>query len=82
LRPDQARTLREGAVFLRGLEHAVRVSTGRSDSEVPLSGPRGEAFARLARRWLPHSLAGRPLPEALDSVTRAVRSVFDEIFRV
>jgi glutamate-ammonia-ligase adenylyltransferase len=82
LRPDQARTLREGAVFLRGLEHAVRVSTGRSDSEVPLSGPRGEAFARLARRWLPHSLAGRPLPEALDSVTRAVRGVFDEIFRV
>jgi hypothetical protein len=49
---------------------------------VPLAGPRGQAFARLAGRWLPHSLASRPLPEALDSVTRAVRGVFDEIFRV
>lgn len=81
LRADQARTLREGAVFLRGLEHAVRVSTGRSDSELPLSGPRAEAFTRLASRWLPHSLANLPIDDALDRVTGAVRGVFDEIFR-
>jgi glutamate-ammonia-ligase adenylyltransferase len=81
LRADQARILREGAVFLRAVEHALRVSTGRADGELPLAGPRGEAFARLAERWLPDSLRGRPIADSLHSVTRGVRAVFQEIFR-
>lgn len=80
LRPEQAQVLREAAVLLRALEHALRVSTGRSDSELPLSGPQAESFARLAERWLPQALRDRPIPETLESVTARVRRVFHEIF--
>ena len=80
LRPDQVQTLREGAIFLRGLEHALRVSTGRSDSELPLAGPQADAFVALAERWLPQALRGRPLAETLEEVTSRVRAVFHEIF--
>ena len=80
LRPDQVQTLREGAMFLRGLEHALRVSTGRSDSELPLADPQAEALAGLAERWLPQALRGRPLAESLETVTSRVRDVFREIF--
>ena len=80
LRPDQVQTLREGAMFLRGLEHALRVSTGRSDSELPLADPQAEALAGLAERWLPQALRGRPLAESLEEVTSRVRDVFHEIF--
>jgi glutamate-ammonia-ligase adenylyltransferase len=80
LRSDQAQTLLEGAVFLRALEHALRVSSGRSDAEIPPPGPRSEPLQRLAARWLPPSLRDRPLHEALDTVTAGVRRVFREVF--
>ncbi len=80
LRPEQAQVLRDGAVFLRALEHALRVSTGRSDSELPLAGAQAESFARLAERWLPQALRGRPIPETLGAVTTGVRRVFHEVF--
>ncbi len=80
LRPHQAQALRDGAVFLRSLEHALRLSTGRSDSELPAPGPPADSFARLAGRWLPASLRGRPLHETLETVTSGVRRVFREIF--
>ena len=80
LRPDQTQALREGAVLLRGLEHALRVSTGRANSQLPLAGPQAEAFGRLAERWLPQAFHGRPLAESLEAVTSRVRSVFGEIF--
>ncbi len=80
LRPEQAQVLREAAVFLRALEHALRVSAGRSDSELPASGPQAESFARLAERWLPQALRARPIPETLEAVTRNVRRVFQEVF--
>ena len=80
LRPDQVQTLREGAIFLRGLGHALRVSTGRSDSELPLAGPQADAFVALAERWLPQALRGRPLAESLETVASRVRGVFHEIF--
>ena len=80
LRPDQIQTLREGTIFLRGLGHALRVSTGRSDSELPLAGPQADAFVALAERWLLQTLGGRPIAEALEGVTSRVRGVFQEIF--
>ena len=58
----------------------LRVSTGRADSQLPLAGPQAEAFGRLAERWLPQALRGRPLAESLEAVTLRVRSVFREIF--
>jgi len=80
LRPEQAQVLREAAVFLRALEHALRVSAGRSDSELPASGPQAESFARLAERWLPQALRAQPIPETLEAVTGNVRRVFQEVF--
>ena len=82
LRPDQARVLREGAVFLRAVSHALRVSTGRSDAELPPPGPRAEPFTRLVERWFPENLRGRPIEESLESVMAAVRGVFQQVFAV
>lgn len=80
LTPEQAAVLREGAVLLRALEHALRVQSGRSDTELPLSGPSAAPLARLAARWLPEPLHGRPLSDTLPEVMERVRRVFLEVF--
>ena len=60
---------------------AASTATLRGEaSEVPLAGPQAEACGRLAQRWLPQALRGRPLAESLEAVTSRVRSVFGEIF--
>jgi len=37
-------------------------------------------MARLAERWLPQALRGRPISQTLDQVTANVRRVFQQIF--
>lgn len=76
----QAAVLRQGAVFLRALEHALRLASGRADTELPRVGSSAAAFARLARRWFPEPLRGRPLAETLEEVMAGVRRVFNEVF--
>ncbi len=49
----QADVLREGAIFLRALQHALRLETGRSDTELPSTPSAAAACSRLAERWVP-----------------------------
>lgn len=76
----QAGTLREGAVVLRAVQHALRVISGRSDTELPTGGPAAAHLARLAVRWFPESLRKRPLLETIEKVMARVRRVFLEVF--
>jgi glutamate-ammonia-ligase adenylyltransferase len=76
----QGEVLREGAIFLRALQHAMRVVSGRSDTELPQGGPAAVHLAQLAERWFPESLQGRPLPETIEDVMARVRRVFLEVF--
>jgi glutamate-ammonia-ligase adenylyltransferase len=79
--PRQAVVLREGAIFLRALQHALRLESARTDNELPLEGPAAAACTRLAERWFPESLRGRPLAEAVEEVMRGVREVFLQVFQ-
>jgi len=77
----QAAVLREGAIFLRALQHALRLESGRTDNEVPLEGPAAAACLRLAERWFPESLRGRSLAEGVEEVMRDIREVFLQVFQ-
>ena len=77
----QAAVLREGAIFLRALQHALRLESGRTDNDLPLEGPAAAACTRLAERWFPESLRGRPLGETVEEVMRGVREVFLQVFQ-
>jgi glutamate-ammonia-ligase adenylyltransferase len=79
--PRQAVVLREGAIFLRALQHALRLESGRTENELPLEGPAAAACARLAERWFPESLRGRPLRVTVEEVMRGVREVFLQVFQ-
>jgi glutamate-ammonia-ligase adenylyltransferase len=79
--PQQAAVLREGAIFLRAMQHALRLESGRTDTELPSTDAAAAACSRLAERWFPESLRGRPLGETVEEVMRRVRSVFLEVFQ-
>ena len=76
----QGEVLREGAIFLRAVQHALRLVSGRSDTELPQGGPAAVHLAQLAERWFPESLQGRSLPAAIEDVMARVRRVFLEVF--
>lgn len=81
IRREQAEVLREGAIFLRALQHALRLETGRTDTEMPAAPAAAAACLRLAERWFPARLRGRPLDETVEDVMRRVRAVFLEVFK-
>jgi [glutamine synthetase] adenylyltransferase / [glutamine synthetase]-adenylyl-L-tyrosine phosphorylase len=48
---EDSRTLTQGAAFLRSLDHAVRLVTGKPASGLPEHVGHAEAVENLARRW-------------------------------
>lgn len=48
---EDARGLTEGAAFLRSVDHAIRLVTGRAAEGLPEHVSYGEAIANLAHRW-------------------------------
>ena len=46
-----ARTLTEGAAFLRSVDHAVRLVTGKPGEGLPEHVGQAESVEALARRW-------------------------------
>ena len=49
--PEDSRALSEGAAFLRSVDHAVRLVTGRAAPGLPEHVGHAEAVESLARRW-------------------------------
>jgi len=78
-RPD-ADFLRDAATFYRALDHAVRVSTGHSEGDLPAGGWQLEALTALVRRWTPEHLHDQPLPVELAQIQTRTREFFDRLF--
>ena len=75
LSKEDARALREGAAFLRSLDHAERLVTGKAVEGLPAHVGHREAVENLVRRWglVPTSAT---LAERLKDVQREVRYVY------
>lgn len=65
VREEDARALAEGAVFLRSVDHAVRLVVGRPAGGLPEGTGQAEAVETVARRWGLIVAAGDPHPGSL-----------------
>jgi [glutamine synthetase] adenylyltransferase / [glutamine synthetase]-adenylyl-L-tyrosine phosphorylase len=73
-----AHTLAEGAAFLRAMDHAVRLVTGKALTGLPEHVGHAEGVENLARRWgLVQS--GQPLAERLRDTQQRIRLVYRHI---
>jgi [glutamine synthetase] adenylyltransferase / [glutamine synthetase]-adenylyl-L-tyrosine phosphorylase len=78
LREDDARALIEGAIFLRTLDHAIRLCTGRPAEGLPEHVGHAEAVENLAQRW-GLVKTGQTLAERLREIQQQVRYVYRRV---
>ena len=74
-----AHRLAQAARWLRAVDHALRLATGRSSPQLP-TGPRLEVVAELAGHWLGEPLSGSTLMTRLAEERHAARAVFQQVF--
>ena len=72
---EDATALAEGAAFLRSVDHALRLVTGKAASGLPEHVGHAEAVDTLARRW---GLVGNSetLAQRLHAVQQQIRYVY------
>lgn len=80
LNRDDADFLRTAAVFYRALDHGLRVSTGRSQGNLPTAPLQLEILTELVHRWTPPALHTRPLDVELADMCRRTRAMFQQVF--
>jgi glutamate-ammonia-ligase adenylyltransferase len=75
-----AETLSEGAAFLRSVDHAIRLITGKPTSGLPELHGQAEAVENLVRRWgLIKPTPAVSLGQRLREVQQQVRSVYQKL---
>lgn len=72
----RAQTLRAAALLYRGLDHAVRLVTGRAAQELP-EPALAERVLRLLAEW--RVMPGDSLEASVEAMRRNVRALYDEI---
>jgi len=72
---EDARTLAEGAAFLRSVDHAIRLVTGRTADGLPEHVGHAEAVDDLTRRWK-LAVEGQSLAECLRETQHEVRYAY------
>src|SRR5271157_96161 len=70
-----ARTLADGAAFLRSVDHAIRLATGRAADGLPEHVGHAEAVEDLAGRWR-LTVAGESLAQRLRETQQEVRYAY------
>jgi [glutamine synthetase] adenylyltransferase / [glutamine synthetase]-adenylyl-L-tyrosine phosphorylase len=75
LKPEDADILTRGAEFLRSVDHAIRLVTGRAAAGLPEHVGHADAVARLTRRWGLTS-EGETLAARLRQTQQGVRQVY------
>lgn len=78
---EDAATLASGARFLRGLDHAIRLVTGRPSRGMPEHTGDAAMVDDLARRWglVSENAGSESLPVRLREVQESVRSVYRRV---
>jgi glutamine synthetase adenylyltransferase len=72
---EDSKVLSGGANFLRSVDHAIRLVTGKASDGLPDRAGHAEAVGNLARRW--GLIAGsETLAQSLQETRRRVRDVY------
>ncbi len=75
-----AEFLLQATTYFRGLDHALRLVTGRAEVRIPAAQEQREMIAELLQRWT----GQRTSPESLDSdllvLQKQMRRVFESVF--
>ena len=79
LTPEQGDFLFRAAVFFRSLDHAVRVSSGRSADKLPSSPAEQAILSALLKRWSVIQPAAQPLRSLADHVRHETRALYRRI---
>ena len=73
--------LRDAATFYRAVDHGLRLSTGKSQGDLPKSSVQSETLLELVRKWTPHYLHDQPLELELAQIQERTNAFFRELFR-
>ena len=79
LSEEQARFLEEAAIFLRAVDHAVRVVTGRAAGDIPAAAGAQESVRELVSRWSSLVRTGQPFSAIVEHVKRRTRTIYREV---
>lgn len=77
---DDRQLLARGALFLRAVDHSIRLATGRPASTLPSHGTRLERVAAVLGRVLGEAVSPGELPLRLEQTCQEVRSVYRKVF--
>ena len=80
LTPEQASFLSRAAVFYRGLDHAVRITTGSSGGTIPGGRALQDDISELLVRWGAIRPTSQPLEAIVEKTRRETRQLFEMIF--
>jgi glutamate-ammonia-ligase adenylyltransferase len=80
LEPSDAEFLRGAATFYRAVDHGLRVSTGRTEGDLPVAPAQLENLTDLVSRWTPDYLHDQPLDVELAQIQGQTREFFSRLF--
>lgn len=75
-----AQFLQDAAIFYRSVDHALRLSSGHAEGNLPSAPMQLQILTGLVSRWTPDHLHDQPLPEELAQIQRRTREFFDRLF--
>lgn len=78
-RPD-ARFLLDAATFYRAVDHALRLSSGQAEGQLPAAQLQLRVITELVGRWTPEHLHDQPLPDELAQIQARTRELFSRLF--
>jgi len=75
-----AQFLNDAAIFYRSIDHALRLSSGHAEGNLPSAPMQLQMLTELVSRWTPDHLHDQPLPDELAQIQRRTREYFDRLF--
>ena len=70
----------DAAIFYRAVDHGLRVSTGRTEGDLPSAPSQLANLTELVCRWTPEHLHDQPLDVELAQIKTRTREYFDRLF--
>lgn len=77
---DEAKFLRDAAVFYRAVDHGLRVLTGHAEGRLPTNRAHIAVLTDLVHRWTPEELHKGSLAAVLKRIRQDTRVYFEHLF--